>query len=599
MDRRLTPGAESWSEKTWRCDHPDAIRIGQTLTDETNLRDRDMPGAEELPEADLIEVEPKTHGDVLEPWTHGAISPAAGGQAGPDVASAQKSMASLREKTHSLRRIRIAAAAMFLALTFGVLFVAAWFGIGFGVSSWFARSTVAMRFVIAAVVASLLLSRLSLTGVQVRLCEYFLFGSFTIIMAVTLYHVSLTHLRNENLLGVTTAVKNGVFSMIVLMVCYGMFIPNDPRSAATVVLSMGLVYSVVLVFALTNPAVAHVVERMHTTELVGSNILFVMIGAAMAIYGAFVLNGLRTQLHVARRFGQYQLGRKLGEGGMGEVYLAEHKLLKRPCAVKLIKAAKTTPITLARFEREVQSAARLSHPNTIEIYDYGHTEDGTCYYVMEYLRGMSLADLIKDFGPIPAGRLIYLIRQVCAGLAEAHDLGLVHRDLKPANVFVAVRGGDSDVVKVLDFGLVKLTQDPGAVELSSDQTVSGTPLFMAPEQIIGDRALDGRADIYALGVVMYAALTGKLPFAAETPFAVMMAHVRDPVTAPGQIRSDLPADLEAVVLRCLAKKPDDRYPTVKALREALAACTSAADWGPNRADAWWATIGITALEDGT
>src|SRR5262249_8056155 len=150
--------------------------------------------------------------------------------------------------------------------------------------------------------------------------------------------------------------------------------------------------------------------------------------------------GLRTELHEAHKFGQYQLIRKLGEGGMGEVHLAEHQLLKRPCALKLIKAAAgSKPTAVARFEREVQSAARLSHPNTIEIYDYGHTEDGTFYYVMEYLRGMSLADLMRVHGPVPAGRLIYLMRQVCAGLAEAHALGLVHRDLKPANIFVAVR----------------------------------------------------------------------------------------------------------------------------------------------------------------
>jgi eukaryotic-like serine/threonine-protein kinase len=566
---------------------------------ETNLRDRDMSGADNLSKADVIEVEPKMPGDVLEPWTQAPISSSFPGHAGPDLALARKSMASLREKTHPLRRIRLAAAALFLALTFGVLLVSGWLGIGVGISSWFVRTTVGLRCVIAVAIASLLLSRLALTRVQVRILEYFLFGSFTVLMAVTQYHANLDHLRHDDVLGLTRTVKNGVFSMMVLMISYGMFIPNDPRSAAKVVLSMALVYSMDLFLVLRNPAVAGVVGRMNTTELVGTNVLFVMIGAGMAIYGAFILNGLRSQLYEARKFGQYQLGRKLGEGGMGEVYLAEHRLLKRPCALKLIKAAKMNPITVARFEREVRSAARLSHPNTIEIYDYGHTEDGTCYYVMELLHGMSLADLVQTHGPIPPGRLIYLLRQVCAGLAEAHELGLVHRDLKPANVFVAVRGGESDVVKVLDFGLVKLTQDPGAVELSSDKTVTGTPLFMAPEQIIGDRTLDGRADIYALGVLMYAALTGKLPFTAETPFAVMMAHVRDPVTAPGQVRSDLPADLEEVVLRCLAKKPEDRYPTVKALREALDACASANDWGPNRAEAWWASVGMSALEDQT
>jgi serine/threonine-protein kinase len=273
---------------------------------------------------------------------------------------------------------------------------------------------------------------------------------------------------------------------------------------------------------------------------------------------------------------------------MGEVYLAEHQLLKRPCALKLIKAeAGADPIALGRFEREVQSAARLRHPNTIDIYDYGHTDDGTFYYVMEYLEGMSLADLVRRAGPLPAGRVIYLFRQVCAGLAEAHELGLVHRDLKPANVFVAVRGGESDVAKVLDFGLVKLTKASEAAALTAEMTVSGTPLFMAPEQAVGDRGLDARADIYALGAMMYFALTGRPPFTGENAFAIMMAHGRDPVVPPSQVCPNIPEDLERVVLRCLSKRPEERYQNVKALGEAIAACSAAGDWGPNRADSWW------------
>jgi serine/threonine-protein kinase len=274
---------------------------------------------------------------------------------------------------------------------------------------------------------------------------------------------------------------------------------------------------------------------------------------------------------------------------MGEVYLAEHALLKRPCALKLIKPeAGADPIALARFEREVQSAARLAHPNTIEIYDYGHTDDGTFYYVMEYLQGLSLSELVRQAGPLPPGRVIYVFRQVCAGLAEAHGLGLVHRDLKPANVFVAVRGGESDVAKVLDFGLVKLTKDPGAAALTGEMTVSGTPLYMAPEQTTADRALDARADIYALGAMMYYALTGQPPFTGDSAFAVMMAHARDPVVPPSQVRPGVPEDLERVVLLCLAKKPGERYRNVKALGEALAACTAATDWDAEKADRWWA-----------
>jgi serine/threonine-protein kinase len=183
--------------------------------------------------------------------------------------------------------------------------------------------------------------------------------------------------------------------------------------------------------------------------------------------------------------------------------------------------------------------------------------------------------------------VVYLFRQVCAGLAEAHGLGMVHRDLKPANVFVAVRGGESDVAKVLDFGLVKLTGDPGAEALTTDTMVSGTPLFMPPEQATGEGTLDARADLYALGAVMYCALTGRPPFGGNSPFAVMMAHARDPVTPPRAVRPDVPADLERVVLRCLAKRPEDRFQSATALREALSACACAGQWGPHRAAVWW------------
>jgi serine/threonine protein kinase len=206
---------------------------------------------------------------------------------------------------------------------------------------------------------------------------------------------------------------------------------------------------------------------------------------------------------------------------------------------------------------------------------------------MEYLPGMSLQDLVQPECPLPAGRVIYLFRQVCGGLAEAHALGLVHRDLKPANLFVAFRGGETDVAKILDFGLVKPTKDVGAIELTSDHRVSGTPLYMAPEQATADRSLDTRADIYALGAMMYFALTGQPPFNAATPFEVMMAHARDPVVPPSQLRDDVPADLEQVVLRCLAKKPQDRFPDVRALAKALAACAAAHDWDIEKADLWW------------
>jgi serine/threonine protein kinase len=418
-----------------------------------------------------------------------------------------------------------------------------------------------------------------------------LFLGLTLLLMASQYFVNLDlmHRGPEYLPIVLAFIKDGVITMLALMMIYGTLIPNRPAVAARVLLAMFVGPVAVWFLFRFHPDAAPMLAGLSAAEEAGSNVLFLGMGAALAIYGAHLVSGLRTDLHEARKFGQYQLMEKLGEGGMGEVYLAEHALLKRPCALKLIKPeVGADPIALARFEREVQSAARLAHPNTIAIYDYGHTDDGTFYYVMEFLRGLSLSDLVRQAGPLPPGRVIYLFRQVCAGLAEAHGLGLIHRDLKPANVFVAVRGGESDVAKVLDFGLVKLTKDPGAATLTGEMTVSGTPLYMAPEQAVGERTLDERADIYALGAMMYFALTGEPPFQGENAFAVMMAHSRDPVVPPSQLRSGIPQDIEGVVLHCLAKKPDDRYRTVKALSEALAACAAATDWDGQKSDLWWA-----------
>ncbi len=545
-----------------------------------------MPQTDRLPDAEVIELEPSAPLSVAEPWT---VRGSASSLPGIDVAPAEGSPASLARETSSLRRRRLASTALLLTVTYAVL--GAWHlfsGASTPPPIWI---LLVSRFLIAAAITGVLWSALPLSPRRVRALEIALFGGLTAIVVAAQYTVNLSLLEREGLPETVAFMKNGVIQMVVLMLLYGTFIPNKPKTVAWAVLAMALAPLFSVAFLTERPEFASSLERLRSVEQTGSNALFLAIAAGMAIYGSYILNGLRTELHEAHKFGQYQLIRKLGEGGMGEVHLAEHLLLKRPCALKLIKPiAGSDPVAQARFEREVQSAARLSHPNTIEIYDYGHTSDGTFYYVMEYLQGMSLADLVRSFGPIPAGRVIYLFRQVCAGLAEAHRLGLVHRDLKPANVFVAVRGGESDVAKVLDFGLVKLTQDPNAPELTGEMAISGTPMYMAPEQAIGDRALDARADIYALGVMMYAAVTAEPPFKRENAFAIMMAHAKDAVVPPSQLNPGVPADLEQVILRCMAKQPAGRYGNVKALGEALAACGSAADWGPNRADAWWAAL---------
>lgn len=545
-----------------------------------------------LPADELIELEPTQHFVASDPL--GAALPDLLGTG--TAAGAEGTISSMVDENATLRRNRLLAASIALAATFGILTVWVFASDNPGtLAADGSRMSVRVillvsRCVLATVVAGLLASELPLGRGALRTVEYVLFGGLVLLLVASQYFVNLDLARRgpDYSLVILAFIKDGLIQSLVLMMIYGTLIPNRPAVAVRVLLVMFLGPIVALVLLVPRPEIAPVVEQLRHAEETGSNILYLGIGMALSLYGCFLVNGLRIQLHRARKYGQYRLVRKLGEGGMGEVYLAEHQLLKRPCALKLIKTKPGTDlIAQARFEREVQSAARLEHPNTIEIYDYGHTDDGTFYYVMEYLRGLSISDLVRRAGPLPAGRVIYLFRQVCAALAEAHDEGLVHRDLKPANVFIAVRGGESDVAKVLDFGLVKITKDPTAASLTADMTVSGTPAYMAPEQALGDRSLDARADIYALGAVIYFCLTGRPPFTGDSPFAIMMAHARDPVVPPSQVHAGVPEDVEAVVLRCLAKSPAERFPTARALGEALAACRAAADWGPNRAEAWW------------
>jgi eukaryotic-like serine/threonine-protein kinase len=302
---------------------------------------------------------------------------------------------------------------------------------------------------------------------------------------------------------------------------------------------------------------------------------------------------LRRQVAEARQLGQYRLRRRIGFGGMAEVYLAEHQFLKRPCAVKLIRPGVVAdPRTLARFEREARLTAALSHPNTVEIYDYGRTSDGTYYYVMEYLPGLSLEELVGRHGPLPSGRVVYLLRQVCGALREAHGAGLIHRDIKPSNIFAARRGEIDDVGKLLDFGLVRPTVKEQSAHLSDEDQILGTPLFMSPEQAAVRQELDMRSDIYSLGAVAYYLLTGRPPFEGST-IGVLIAHARDPVAPPSRIRDDVPEDLERVVLRCLAKDPSDRFRDAESLERALGECVCAGGWDQDRAARWWRDVDRT------
>jgi serine/threonine-protein kinase len=372
---------------------------------------------------------------------------------------------------------------------------------------------------------------------------------------------------------------------LLLIFTYAMFIPNNWRRAALVI---GVVaaapVALLAAMILAYPEVAAMTTGMTIVQFV----LTMAVAAVAAVFGTHLINSLRREAFEAKQLGQYRLKSLLGAGGMGEVYLAEHRMLKRPCALKLIRPERAgDPQVLARFEREVQMTARLSHWNTIEIYDYGRTDDGTFYYVMEYLPGLNLEEMLQRFGPLPPERVVHLLRQTCQGLREAHGIGLIHRDIKPGNIFAAQRGAIHDVAKLLDFGLVKPLTDVNSARLTADGAISGTPLYMSPEQARGVDTIDSRSDIYSLGAVGYALLTGRPPFEGTSPLDVLVAHARDEVTPPVAIRPEVPADLNDVILRCLAKSPDDRFQDAESLEQALADCAAADRWTQADAADWW------------
>jgi serine/threonine protein kinase len=279
---------------------------------------------------------------------------------------------------------------------------------------------------------------------------------------------------------------------------------------------------------------------------------------------------------------------------MGEVYLAEHRSLNRPYAIKLIRPEMAAnPTSRRRFEREIQAMARLTHWNTIEIIDYGHAPGGTFYYVMEYVEGLNLGELIERHGPLNPGRVVYLLRQVCAALAEAHAVGLIHRDIKPGNIMLTQQAGLVDVVKILDFGLVQsLGPSDGDDKLTQPGLLMGTPGFMSPERARG--VADVRTDIYGLGAVGYFLLSGQAPFTGRGMEQFLTSLAQEP-TPLRNLRPEVPSDLEAVIQRCLRRDPEKRFADIQLVDEALAACACAAEWSSTEAADWWREAGVSVL----
>ncbi|HJL01003.1 MAG TPA: serine/threonine-protein kinase [Polyangiaceae bacterium LLY-WYZ-15_(1-7)] len=323
-------------------------------------------------------------------------------------------------------------------------------------------------------------------------------------------------------------------------------------------------------------------------------------GAAVliAVVGSNTIYRLGRELKAARELGAYRLEERLGGGGMGEVWRASHRFLARPAAVKLIAPPAETEgedeQLLLRFEREAQATALLQSPHTVELYDFGRAQDGRFYYVMELLEGMDLQKLVAEHGPQPPARVAFLLRQILHSLAEAHADGFVHRDVKPANVFVCRYGLDLDFVKVLDFGLVRSTPEaedaPAALarSLAEGDVLRGTPAFMAPEQILGD-ALDGRADLYAVGGVAYWLLTGELVFEGETPMAIVMQHLKEEPDPPSaRLGRPVPEELEDLVMALLAKTPEERPPSADAVCAVLEELADS--WTGQARRAWWEEV---------
>lgn len=291
-----------------------------------------------------------------------------------------------------------------------------------------------------------------------------------------------------------------------------------------------------------------------------------------------------------KQLGQYTLEEKIGEGGMGVVYRARHALMRRDTAVKLLLPDRADPAAIARFEKEVCLTCQLTHPNTIQVYDYGHTPDGIFYYAMEYLRGLNLHDLIARYGPQPQARVIHILVQICDSLAEAHALGLIHRDIKPGNIFLTHRGGIADCVKVLDFGLVREFRAPEseAIDSEAETVIEGTPWFMPPEAIQGSAQVDPRSDLYSLGALGYFLLTGQYIFDAETVGEIHEQQLHaEPIPPSRRTEQPIGADLEQIILRCLAKDPSARPASAKQLHDELIICAAATDWPATVRAAWW------------
>ncbi len=391
-----------------------------------------------------------------------------------------------------------------------------------------------------------------------------------------------------------------LLAITVTVVLRAILVPSTPRRT---LLLTGLAFlpTLVVTFLFNHPVetIPGMTRGFLKAHLMVNTFMWSVLGASIATVTSHVIYGLRKQVAEASDIGQYTLEEKIGGGGMGEIWRARHRLLIRPAAVKLIRRQQLgsmpgePELLMRRFEREARATAALQSPHTVQLYDFGVTDDGTLYYVMELLVGLDLDTLVRRHGPVPAERAIHILRQVCSSLAEAHAAGLVHRDIKPANIVVSRVGVTFDFVKVLDFGLVKLGsrrhEGEDAVKLTATGSASGTPGYMAPEIALGETDSDHRADIYSLGCVAYWLVTGKLVFEGETAIKVMFDHARTPAPRPSlRVELPIPKPFEDLIMECLEKDRERRPATAEILASRLEALLPQNTWTSERAERWWA-----------
>jgi hypothetical protein len=399
-------------------------------------------------------------------------------------------------------------------------------------------------------------------------------SGITIGQVVLNTHLGSTYFTAQPSLGVVFS----LFGVVLLLVVRASLVPSPLSRTLLIGIS-----SVLCVFVIPAESV-RALDPMVFDALTFLGGAFVVATAVTS----HVIYGLRREVRDAMRLGQYELGRKLGEGGMGVVYEATHLMLRRPTAVKLLPIDKAGEQTIARFEREVQQTSRLEHPNSVSIYDYGRTPDGQFYYAMEYLDGVTLDQLVEIDGPIPAARAALILRQAAHALAEAHAKGLVHRDIKPANIMLCERAQVPDTVKVLDFGLVKAIDSPEADgNITQADTILGTPNYLAPEAISDPEGVGAPSDVYALGAIGFFLVTGRAVFSGRSVIEVCSKHLNDVPESPSAVLGEtIDPDFEGLILRCLAKEPEYRPSDGAALADALEQL-DLRGWTVDDARAWW------------